>query len=423
MPAPAGYQGVPGYQGPPGYLPGGPAPGPGYQPQPFRPERGTSRRGLIVGLAAFAGVAAVGGTVAAVVSSEKGQITPPGPVVPAPSGLSLYHGEGAARGLEWKFAAGDRIQAGPGAGNGAVYFVTEGSTLYAIDIATRRKLWTQSADNVYAAPRLVGGLVLATTSAGHVLTFDAATGKPAWTLTSGISGSVYQQNLAVSGGTVIVPSLESPPAAYDARTGAPKNITYSVPDNYVPAITAAGGVVYAMVYGGTMYAFNAATGAKLWSSNLYSSGKVVTGLVADGGSLYLGTESDPGTLYAIDAASGNVKWKYQPGGIVFTAPVPANGMVYLKTATNGAVHALDGRTGKLAWKHAASVSGSGGLAVAGGRIYYSLSLAMQAVDAKTGAPLWKFDPGNYDAMSTTPAVTAGLVVIGSSDGTLYAIKQ
>jgi outer membrane protein assembly factor BamB len=372
---------------------------------------------------AFAGVAAVGGTVAAVVSSQKEKITP-GPVTaPAPTGLSLYHGEGAARSPEWKFSASGRLQAGPGTGNGAVFFVTEDNTLYAVDIAARRKLWTQSADNIYAAPRVVGGLVLASTSSGKVYTFDAATGKPAWTLSSGIGGSVYQQNLAVSDGTVILPSLESPPAAYDARTGAPKNITYSVTENYVPAITAAGGIVYALEYGGTLSAFRAATGAKLWSSTVYSSGKVVTGLVADGGTIYLGTESDPGTLYAIDAASGNVRWRYQPGGIVFTAPVAASGLVYVKTATNGAVHALDRQTGKLAWKHVTSVSASNGVAVAGGRLYYSLSLAMQALDARSGAPLWKFDPGNYDAMSTTPAVAGGLVFIGSNDGTLYAIKQ
>jgi outer membrane protein assembly factor BamB len=63
-----------------------------------------------------------------------------------------------------------------------------------------------------------------------------------------------------------------------------------------------------------------------------------------------------------------------------------------------------------------------GPAVAGGRVYYSTALALQAVDVKRDAPVWAFTaPGNAGLLST-PAVANGLVFIGSYDDGLYAVQ-
>jgi outer membrane protein assembly factor BamB len=64
--------------------------------------------------------------------------------------------------------------------------------------------------------------------------------------------------------------------------------------------------------------------------------------------------------------------------------------------------------------------------VTGGRVYYSTALAIQALDATTGTPVWAFTPsgaavGTAEFLST-PAVEGGLVFVGCNDDSLYAIQ-
>ena len=61
--------------------------------------------------------------------------------------------------------------------------------------------------------------------------------------------------------------------------------------------------------------------------------------------------------------------------------------------------------------------------MAGGRVYYTTALALQALDAKTGAPVWAFTASGTAHTPTflsTPAVAGGLVFIGCYDDGLYA---
>ena len=45
-----------------------------------------------------------------------------------------------------------------------------------------------------------------------------------------------------------------------------------------------------------------------------------------GGTVYVG--SVDGKVYALDAATGHVRWAYASGGSVLSGPVVADGMVY-----------------------------------------------------------------------------------------------
>jgi outer membrane protein assembly factor BamB len=60
--------------------------------------------------------------------------------------------------------------------------------------------------------------------------------------------------------------------------------------------------------------------------------------------------------------------------------------------------------------------------VAGGRLYYTTALALQALDAKSGDPVWAFTASNNAGLLGTPAVANGLVFIGSYDDGLYAVQ-
>jgi outer membrane protein assembly factor BamB len=53
--------------------------------------------------------------------------------------------------------------------------------------------------------------------------------------------------------------------------------------------------------------------------------------------LYVGDAG--GNLYGVDATTGESKWRFQVDGPVASAPVLANGMVYV-ASTNGTLYAI-----------------------------------------------------------------------------------
>ena len=101
--------------------------------------------------------------------------------------------------------------------------------------------------------------------------------------------------------------------------------------------------------------------------------------------------------------------------------VVADGVVYLRD-NNGTVHAISAANKKQLWAKTATATGIYGLAVAGGRVYYTTALALQALDAKTGKPVWAFTAPDNAELLATPAVANGLVFIGCSDDGLYAVQ-
>jgi outer membrane protein assembly factor BamB len=101
--------------------------------------------------------------------------------------------------------------------------------------------------------------------------------------------------------------------------------------------------------------------------------------------------------------------------------VVADGVVYLRD-NNGTVHAISAANKKQLWSKTGTAAGPYGPAVAGGRVYYTTALALQALDAKSGDPVWAFNAPNNAELLATPVVANGLVFIGSYDDALYAVQ-
>jgi outer membrane protein assembly factor BamB len=231
--------------------------------------------------------------------------------------------------------------------------------------------------------------------------------------------TIYKRTWAVDAGSIILTSDTAAPQAYDAVTGT-KGVSFGTREPYLTALAAAGGILYALDALGILYAFRTTGGTEIWRKQLLSSDDPPgTGLTIDNGGIYLGTVS--GTLYKVDAASGRLRWTYHPGSGMESGVAVAGGLVYLRD-NNGTLHAISAASGSRAWTHAATAAGLYGLTVAGGRAYYSTDLALQALDATSGAPVWAFTTPERAALPSTPAVGNGLVFIGSYDDGLYAIQ-
>ena len=241
--------------------------------------------------------------------------------------------------------------------------------------ARRAAAWKFATDNaIEASPGAGGGMVYVASTDKNVYAVKAATGRKAWSFETG------------------------------AVTAAPEVV---------------GGVVCLSTSAGHFYALRVADGTRAWDLDTSLPTTYKRTWAVDGGGIYVGTMS--GALYKVDTTNGQVLWTYHPGSGMASDVVVADGVVYLRD-NNGTVHAISAANKKQLWAKTATAAGLYGPAVAGGRLYYTTALALQALDAKSGDPVWAFTaPGNSELLST-PAVANGLVFIGCYDDGLYAIQ-
>ena len=172
-----------------------------------------------------------------------------------------------------------------------------------------------------------------------------------------------------------------------------------------------------------------------------TAGPVVSSPVVAGSSVYVGSSDH--SLYALNRADGTVRWKFATQGPVNSSPAVRAGVVYVNSV-DGRFYAVDAVTGKQRWNFRTSGERRftapgihGGIprtemmadpfdvllsspVIAGNAVYFgSGDHNVYALNAETGALLWKFETGNV--VHATPAVANGVVFIGSWDRNLYAL--
>ena len=197
-------------------------------------------------------------------------------------------------------------------------------------------------------------------------------------------------------------------------------------DCYLSSPVVWNGAVYFGSGDGNIYALDAATGAVKWK---FKTGDVVhaSPAIADG-VLFVGSWDS--YFYALDAATGQEKWKYKTGedhdthnqvGIQSSAAV-MDGVVYFG-CRDAHLYALDQQTGTLKWSY--STKGSWVIAspvVNDGKVYFATSDTglLYAADAKTGAILFSVNFNHWPVFSS-PALAGTTMYVGSTAGTLSAV--
>nr|AAU82844.1 serine/threonine protein kinase related protein [uncultured archaeon GZfos1D1] len=255
---------------------------------------------------------------------------------------NIYALNAATGALKWKYETGDKIRSSPAVSGGIVYFISLDDYWYALDAATGALKWKYDTDygGSGLSPAVSGGIFYGELI-GDVIALDAATGVIEWKYDMNLYNSV--DFLVVSGDIIYVGSnynvgsISSDLCALDAATGTLK-WKYEILEDNIELLAVSGGIVYvgSMV---ELYALDATTGALKWiyepdfhlSSPLAISGDVV----------YVGSreiekkwglvEDKSEHLYALDAATGALKWKYNLGDHGIASPAISGGIVYVKS--------------------------------------------------------------------------------------------
>jgi len=142
-----------------------------------------------------------------------------------------------------------------------------------------------------------------------------------------------------------------------------------------------------------------------------------TAAIADG-VVYVG--SMDGSLYAIDLATGALRWQYQTKSQVGeSSPLVHGGLVYIGDL-DGVIHAVDVPTGKARWTFKTDGEIKSSPNVAGDRIYVgSYDQHLYCLSAMTGTLVWKYR--TEGPVHGTPAIDKGTVYISGCDETFRAI--
>lgn len=126
----------------------------------------------------------------------------------------------------------------------------------------------------------------------------------------------------------------------------------------------------------------------VWTARL--SAPVGTPAVSDG-RIYVATGAKHTRLHALDASTGRREWQSIGGLGTLYAPLAAPGLV-ARLSNADVVRRYDPATGRIFWRKN-GLFAEGFLAqplLAGGRVF-ELSDSLQAIDARSGAQLWRAD--------------------------------
>jgi outer membrane protein assembly factor BamB len=308
--------------------------------------------------------------------------------------------------VKWRFSTGAKILSSPAVLDGVVYVGSADGNLYALDARDGKRKWSYATGGaVNGSPACDGRRVIVSSLDGLIHAVDAVSGKAIWTFRTG-----GERRFSAPGIHGAQPATEQMPDPFDVFLSSP---------------ALSGGTVFIGSGDHHVYALDAASGALKWK---FATGDVVHASPAvAGGVVYIGSWDR--RLYALDAATGAMKWAFVTGddpeqhnqiGIASSAAV-AGGIVYFG-CRDGHFYALDAADGRLHWKldnHKGWVIASAALAGATVCFPTSDGTRFKALDGPSGKLL--FDLANRAISFSSPAVTGKLAYYGSSDGWVHRV--
>jgi outer membrane protein assembly factor BamB len=287
----------------------------------------------------------------------------------------------------WKFETRGQICGAPAVAGGQVFFGQQGGTdqFYCVDAKTGRLVWKKPLGWVWASPNVKAGKVYVASVAGTFFCLDQQTGNVLW--------------------------------QYASHQGA------------YPAPALWQNRVYFGAWNGNYYAFDKDTGKLIWQHDIKGHPDSGAALVIDS-LLYAQGFAAP-DFSALNALTGQERWKFPLNGEWCNASPTANGQVVLFSTYVAWLHqapfpahtyCVDAKTGKLLYK----LPFAGGLtgATLAGNLVFTASTTdsyMRAWDVATGTIRWQYRMSGR-AEETCTSIYGDKALVFCTDGYLYAFE-
>jgi outer membrane protein assembly factor BamB len=321
----------------------------------------------------------------------------------------VYSGAGVRQfsKIKWQFQTHGQVLSSPAVTADTMYIGSSDHFLYALDRNSGAQKWKfKTESRITSSPTVSNGVVYFGSFDGNFYAVDAAKGDLKWKFA--VPGERRFTATHLHG---TMPAAEAMPDPFDFFLSSP--VIWN-------------GTVYFGSGDTNVYALDAASGQVKWK---FKTGDVVHATpTISGSTLFVGSWDS--YFYALDAATGKEKWRFKTGedpdthnqvGIQSSAAV-AEGVVYFGCRDSN-FYALDAATGAKRW--AFNNKGSwviGSPAVKDGKVYFATSdtATFYALDAKTGNSLFSLNYKQWPLFSS-PAIAGDVAYIGSHEGKLFAI--
>jgi outer membrane protein assembly factor BamB len=314
----------------------------------------------------------------------------------------------AATGTErWRVAGAGKPVRTPTVANDTMY-VPMDNGIQAIDLVAQAPDWhttfaegqEHDGDSEWAeVPAVVGGTVYAGTHLGTLYAIDAATGTVEWEFTA--EGLPEEQ------------LMDEEPVPEVRRTG-----------RFDGPVAVADGIVYAANWDSRLYAVDAATGEKVWSTFQYSpidwTSRPSPPAVYDG-TVYTSTRQS-GAVIALDAQTGEQEWVFDELGYSEgVPPAVTDTSVYASAGTSSEqmfLVALDRATGRQRWQTWIGLPSRGPI-VDEQNVYIEQLGTLLACGRRSGTEQWWFRM-HADSWAS-PSLANGAIYTTDDRGHVYGI--
>ena len=309
---------------------------------------------------------------------------------------------------------------------------TSAGLVEALNAQTGAVVWKAQTSATAGAPAVASGGLYVGAVDGTVRAFDAKTGQPRWSFTRTVGvGQRFGMDgyAAVSDDTVIVSSDSGAVYALGAATGKQRWV-FALPtaDTHIYTTPALGsGVAYIASAGpnAALYALDIATGQTRWSVS--QAGGFDGPPLLIGQTLYVGANLAD-TFHAYNATTGASLWSFDTASQVHTLPAIGPNMAYVGSI-DASIIAISNGSHSQAWKFATqgnapqALIGTGAAPTLDGQTLYvgSQGGVVYALDATSGKPRWQVALNS--AIDAPPAVVDGTLFVSTEAGDVVALRE
>jgi outer membrane protein assembly factor BamB len=172
---------------------------------------------------------------------------------------------------------------------------------------------------------------------------------------------------------------------------------------------------------GQMLALDIDSGKTLWAftpkrlssaSNGYFGGHLTSPVVVDG-TVFVGAGKE---VYALDAATGAVRWEFAAKEYISSSATVADGRIYISDFDT--FYAIDQKTGAQLWSHPTTMTFYFAPVIGGQTVLLSSGAQLVALDTVSGRQRWTTSMPGEDVI---PSAVQGSRVFVKSTSTLYAL--
>jgi outer membrane protein assembly factor BamB/tRNA A-37 threonylcarbamoyl transferase component Bud32 len=176
------------------------------------------------------------------------------------------------------------------------------------------------------------------------------------------------------------------------------------------------GTVYIGCYDNNLYALDAESGEFKWK--YATEGGIVSKPASDGELIYVSSEDT--RLYAISADNGSLAWTYYAGGPIRSSPVVSEGHIFVGS-DDARLHVVNMFNGNASWKQEVAGPIRSTALISDERVYFGCeSSDFYCYDFK-GDLKWRFGKAKR-GITSSPIMIEGMLYFGCMDWSLYALE-